>query len=106
MVTPQVVTPQEVRLEEKLERSKDRLKRDIEKEITKLFDQVLDISEVAIGDPQRYKPFRAKVLRCGNDAIREVKKLLDMNYTVEFVPSREDIVEVKTPPTVIIRKQV
>ena len=91
-------------MEDRLERSKDRLKRDIEKEITKLFDQVLDISEVAIGDPQRYKPFRAKVLRSGNDAIREVKKLLDINYAVEFVPSKEDIIEVKTPPVVTIRK--
>ena len=91
--------------DEKLERSKDRLKRDLEKEITKLFDQILDISEVAIGDPQRYKPFRAKVLRAGNDAIREAKKLLDRNYAVEFVPSREDIIEVQTPPAVTIRKQ-
>lgn len=91
--------------EEKLERSKDRLKRDIEKEITNLFDQILDISEVAIGDPHRYKPFRAKVLRAGNDAIRETKKLLDRNYAVEFVPSREDIIEVHTPPAVTVRKQ-
>lgn len=100
-----MTTPQEVRREEILERSKDRLKRDIEKEITKLFDQVLDISEVAIGDAYRYKSFRAKVLRSGNDAIREVKKLLDRNYAVEFIPSREDIIEVQSPPSVIIRKQ-
>lgn len=99
-----MVTPQSVRKEEILERSKDRLKRDIEKEITNLFDQVLDISEVAIGDAYRYKSFRAKVLRSGNDAIREVKKLLDRNYTVEFIPSREDIIEVHAP-TVTIRKQ-
>jgi hypothetical protein len=100
-----MTTPQEARREDILERSKDRLKRDIEKEITKLFDQVLDISEVAIGDAYRYKSFRAKVLRSGNDAIREVKKLLDRNYAVEFIPSREDIIEVQSPPTVIIRKQ-
>ena len=100
-----MITPQTVRREEILERSKDRLKRDIEKEITNLFDQVLDISEVAIGDAYRYKSFRAKVLRSGNDAIREVKKLLDRNYTVEFIPSREDVIEVQSPPAVIIRKQ-
>ncbi len=99
-----MVTPQEIRREEKLERSKDKLKRDVAKEITKLFDQVLDISEVAIGDSGRYKPFRAKVLRTGNDAIREVKKLLDRNYTVEFVPSNEDIIEVQSPPVIILRK--
>ncbi len=100
-----MVTPQEVSNAGKLERSKSRLKRDIEKEITQLFDQILDIADVAIGDAYRYKSFRAKVLRSGNDAIREVKKLLDRNYSVEFIPSREDIIEVQTPPVVILRKQ-
>ena len=90
--------------EEKLERSKDYLKKEIAEKITGLFDQILDISEVAIGDPQRYKPFRAKVLRSGNDAIREVKKLLDRNYNVEYVPSREDIIEVQSPPVITVRK--
>lgn len=100
-----MVTPQEVSNAGRLERSKSRLKRDIEKEITQLFDQILDIADVAIGDAYRYKSFRAKVLRSGNDAIREVKKLLDRNYSVEFIPSREDIIEVQTPPVVILRKQ-
>ena len=101
-----MTTPQEVRMEEKLERSKHKLKRDIENEITSLFHQVLDISEVAIGDAYRYKSFRAKVLRFGNDAIRDVKKILDRNYTVEFVPTNEDIVEVRTPPVVTIKRRV
>ncbi len=80
-----------------LERSKDKLKRDVEKEITRFFDHILDISEVAIGDPQRYKPFRSKVLRAGNDAIREAKKLLDRNYKVLYVPTSEDIIEIQKP---------
>ena len=87
----------EVKEDRALERSKEKLKRDVEKEITKFFDHVLDISEVAIGDPQRYKPFRSKVLRAGNDAIRETKKVLDRNYKVLFVPTTEDIVEVQRP---------
>lgn len=80
-----------------LERSKDKLKRDIEKEITRFFDHILDISEVAIGDPQRYKPFRSKVLRAGNDAIREAKKILDKNYKVLYVATAEDIIEIQKP---------
>jgi len=87
----------ESREEKALERSKEKLKRDMEKEITKFFDHILDISEVAIGDPQRYKPFRSKVLRAGNDAIREAKKILDMNYKVLYVPTTEDIIEVQRP---------
>ena len=80
-----------------LERSKDKLKKDSEKLITGLFDHILDISELAIGDPIRYKAFRSKVLRAGNDAIREVKKLLDKDYRVLYVPCNEDIVEVHRP---------
>ncbi len=92
-----------IRENKALERSKDKLKRDIEKEITSFFDQILDISEVAIGDPLRYKPFRAKVLRSGNDAIREIKKILDRDYKVQFMPSKEDIFEINSP-TLVIRK--
>jgi hypothetical protein len=86
-----------------LERSKEKLKRETEKVITSLFDDILDVSEVAIGDPQRYKPFRSKVLRAGNDAIREIKKIMDRDYKVLFVPTAEDVVEVQQP-TVSPRK--
>ncbi len=88
---------EESREELVLQRSKDKLKRDIEKEITRFFDHILDISEVAIGDPQRYKPFRSKVLRAGNDAIREAKKVLDKNYKVLYVSTTEDIIEIQKP---------
>lgn len=90
----------ELKEERILIRSKDKLKRDVEKEITKFFDHILDISEVAIGDPQRYKPFRSKVLRAGNDAIREAKKILDKNYKILYVPTSEDIIEIHKPTIV------
>ncbi len=80
-----------------LERSKDKFKRDIEKRIMKGVDEILDVAEVAIGDSQRYRPFRSKVLRAGNNAIRELKNELDMYYKVLFVPTTEDIIEVQTP---------
>ncbi len=80
-----------------LERSKDKFKRDIEKRILKGVDEILDVAEVAIGDPQRYKPFRSKVLRAGNNAIRDLKNELDMYYKVLFVSDKEDIIEVQTP---------
>jgi hypothetical protein len=85
------------REDQALERSKDKLKRDVEKRIMRGVDEILDIAEVAIGDAQRYKPFRSKVLRAGNNAIRELKLDLDQNYKVLFVPSKEDIIEVQTP---------
>lgn len=79
------------------ERSKDKLKRDIDKEITKHMDVVLNLVEVAIGDPHRYKAFRGKFLKSGNNTIREIKKLLDQDYKVMYVPSREDVIQIQTP---------
>jgi len=84
------------RNEEVLKRSKDKLKRDLEKRIMRGVDEILDIAEVAIGDSQRYKPFRSKVLRAGNNAIRDLKADLDRQYKVLFVPTTEDIVEVQS----------
>jgi len=87
----------EARNEAVLKRSKEKLKKEAEQIVTEFFDHVLDISEVAIGDPQRYRPFRSKVLRAGNDAIRKLKKVMDRDYKVLYVPSNEDIVEVVVP---------
>ena len=81
---------------ERQERDKDKLKRDGELIITELFDHILDISEIAI-DPLRYKPFRSKVLRAGNDAIRKFKKALDTHYDIKFNPTNEDIIQVRRP---------
>jgi hypothetical protein len=80
-----------------LARSRDKLKRDVEQSVLRSADDILNIAEVAIGDPQRYKAFRSKVLRSANDAVREVKKTIDMNYQVLFVPRNEDVIEVQTP---------
>jgi hypothetical protein len=79
-----------------LERSKDKFKRDLEKRVMKGIDEILDMAEVAIGDSQRYKPFRSKVLRAGNNAIRDLKVELDRHYKVLFVPTSEDVIEVQT----------
>lgn len=80
-----------------LARSRDKLKRDVEQSVLRSADDILNIAEVAIGDPQRYKAFRSKVLRSANDAVREVKKTIDMNYQVLFVPTNEDIIQVSRP---------
>ena len=85
------------REEQALERSKDKLKRDLEKRIMRGVDEILDVAEVAIGDSQRYKPFRSKVLRAGNNAIRDLKADIDQNYKVAFIPTKEDVIEVTKP---------
>jgi hypothetical protein len=78
-------------------KSKEKLKISIQASITELFEKVLDFAEVAIPSPETYKRFRSKVLRIGNNAIRESHRELDMNYDVKWNPQikSEDVVEVK-----------
>jgi hypothetical protein len=79
-------------------KSKEKLKGNIQNEITELFEKVLDFAEVAIPSPETYKRFRSKVLRIGNNAIRNCQKEIDINYDVEWNPQvqSEDIIEVST----------
>jgi len=77
-------------------KSKEKLKGCIQTEITELFEKVLDFAEVAIPSPETYKRFRSKVLRIGNNAIRNCQQELDKNYDVGWNPQikSEDIIEV------------
>jgi hypothetical protein len=77
-------------------KSKEKLKANIQASITELFEKVLDFAEVAIPSPETYKRFRSKVLRIGNNAIRESHKEIDMNYDVKWSPQikSEDVIEV------------
>jgi len=75
-------------------RSKHRLKQEVKQRVTQMFSSILDYSEVAIGDAGRYKALRAKILTVSNDAIREIERVIDTDYTVEFIPTN-DVVVVK-----------
>jgi len=80
------------------ERSRIKLKNEITKEVTHLFEKCLDFVEVTLPDKQVYKLVRSKVLRSGNNAIREISKNIDENYTISFSPEtglNEDIIEFK-----------
>jgi hypothetical protein len=79
------------------DKNKEALQSFVKDEITHFFEKVLDFAEVAIGDKNVYKSFRAKVLRLGNNAIRATSKEIDMNYTVKWDPQvkSEDIIEIK-----------
>lgn len=77
------------------EKSREKLARDIEIEITDLFEQVLDYSQVACPTKDTYSVLRSKILRVGNNCIRSVKKVLQ-HYDVEYVPQMEELIEIKT----------
>ncbi len=74
-------------------RSRDKLNRMVEEEVTKMFESVLDYAQVACPTPDTYKVLRSKILRVGNNCIRTVKKKLD-HYDVEYKTTSEDIIEV------------
>jgi hypothetical protein len=75
------------------ERSREKLNKLVEEEVTKLFESVLDYAQVACPTPDTYKVLRSKVLRVGNNCIRTIKRKLD-HYDVEYKATSEDFIEV------------
>lgn len=76
--------------------SKKKLKRSVSEEVTRMWEGILDFGHVAVGDDERFKAFRGKVLRLGNNCIRSISKELDRSYIVDFIAVNEDIVEIKS----------
>ena len=83
------------------ERSKDKLIKELEGEVTKLFEQALDYAQVACPTKDTYAVLRSKILRVGNNCIRNVRKKVQ-HYDIEFMPRAEEIIEVQKP--MVIKK--
>lgn len=75
-------------------RSKEKLKKLVEAEITKMFESVLDYAQVAVPTSDTFKVLRSKILRVGNNCIRSIKDRLE-NYDVEYTAVGEEIIEIK-----------
>ncbi len=75
-------------------KSKEYLKKQIAKEVTQLFESVLDYSQVACVNNKIFKVLRSRILRVGNDCIRNLHTELDSHYDVQFNAKNEDIIEV------------
>lgn len=74
-------------------KSRDRFKREIEKEVTRLFESALDFAQVACEHQGTFKALRAKILRVGNNCIRNLKNKSDQ-YDMVLKINSEDIIEV------------
>jgi hypothetical protein len=74
------------------DKSKNKLKKEVEDEVTKMFESVLDYAQVACAAPDVYKVLRSKILRVGNNCIRNLKSKLD-SYDIEFTATNEEIIE-------------
>jgi len=74
-------------------KSREKLKRAAEAEVTKMFENILDYAQVACAQPDTYKALRSKILRAGNNCIRALKSEMD-TYEIAYVPKAEDVIEV------------
>lgn len=77
-------------------KSRDKFKKEIEKEITKLFESTLDYAQVACAHQDTFRALRAKILRVGNNCIRNLKNKSE-HYDMVFKADTEDIIEVSSP---------
>jgi hypothetical protein len=80
---------------EKVDKHKEKLNKTISDEIIALFEKVLDYAEVAVPNGDQYKKLRSKILRVGNNCIRNVTKEVNARYTVKYNPPAETIIETK-----------
>jgi len=71
-----------------------KLKELIKEEVTFMFEQALDFAQVACPEPH-YKPLRSKILRVGNNCIRNINCKIDDQYKVEFQATGEDIIQIQ-----------
>jgi hypothetical protein len=68
-------------------RSAQSFKREMARHLTRIFVQSLECVEIRFGrEFDGYDEIRAKILRVGNNAKREVERIVDEQYNVEKVP--------------------
>lgn len=66
----------------------------VRKEVTKLFEAVLDYTSIAVSDTNTFKILRGRILRIGNDCIRTIISELEC-YDVKSLDISDDIIEIK-----------
>ena len=66
----------------------------VKKEVTKLFESVLDYTSIAVSDTNTFKILRGRILRIGNDCIRNIVSELEY-FDVKSLDISDDIIEIK-----------
>ena len=75
-------------------KSLEKLKRYIDQCFKDFFGSVLDYTEVAVDSKDRQRALRSRVLKLGNDKIREINRELDDHYRVKYIATNEDIIQI------------
>jgi len=76
------------------DRHTQKLKDLIKEEVTFMFEQALDFAQVACPEPH-FRPLRSKILRVGNNCIRNINRKVDDQYKIEFKATSEDIIQIQ-----------
>lgn len=75
------------------DKHKEKLVGVMEEEVTYMFEQILNYTEVAVPNRDQYNRLRSKILRLGNDCRRNLRKSIERDFTVTFEASNEDVIE-------------
>lgn len=79
---------------EKVDKHKEKMNVLVKDEITKMFEKILDYAEVAVPNNEQYKKLRSKILRVGNNCIRNINKDIDRRFDVKYKAPGETVIEV------------
>jgi len=82
---------------EKVDKHQEKIIKSISNEITDLFEKILDYAEVAVPNGDQYKKLRSKILRIGNNCIRNISKEIVGHYSVTYNAPGETIIEITRP---------
>jgi len=77
------------------DKHKEKLRNSIAAEVTVMFEKILDYAEVAVPNNEQYKKLRSKILRSGNNCIRNLSKEINNRYDIKYNPPAETIIETK-----------
>ena len=76
------------RIDKNARNSAKSLKNKVKSSITSVFKAALDMIELKCGkDFDGYDDLRAKILRNGNNAIRDLEEHIDESYNIEIIPN-------------------
>lgn len=73
------------------ENSRIRLVAEVRKEVTRMMEQSLDFAHVAC-PPDNFKQLRSKILRAGNNCIRNLEKEFN-SYDIKYNRLNEEVIE-------------
>ena len=79
---------------EKVDRHKEKIIKSVSDEVTDLFEKMLDYAEVAVSNSEQYRKLRSKILRIGNNCIRNISKEINGHYDIVYNAPGETIIEV------------